>query len=174
MLGRSLASAFVLVASPGYAQDDEAARRAAAEAYIASPTQQEMLRGMLSPETTIAMVRAQFPGLPEEAMQQVATISREETEPVLPAMEEAMVDALVEVFSLAEIEAMDAFYRTREGAASALKTPTYMQTYLGAIGPELQNVNKRVIQRITSELDADTLKTFADEITTEAPSGTAD
>lgn len=149
---KALLIALMLVAGP-LSADETADRRAAAEAYINSPVQQKLLDSMLSPEAVVVQLRASLPpdvaqSLNEEQMAQMATIASEELDGMRPTMEKAMIEAAVEVFTIAEIEAMNEFYSTPEGASVAEKMPPFMQVFYTGIGGDMQAAQMRIVRRI--------------------------
>lgn len=139
------------LALPALAQDDPEARRAAAQRYMQSEAQQRMIEQTLSPDALVAQIGAMTPGLDDAAIRQIAAVASEELAPLLPKLEAAMVDAAVETFTVAEIEALDAFYRTPEGIAIAAKMQPFMQRALGALGPDLQQAQMRIMQRVLGQ-----------------------
>jgi hypothetical protein len=92
------------------------------------------------------------PQLTEEQLRGVATISAEELATLRPDLEAAMVEAAIGTFTLAEIEALEAFYNTPEGASVMSKMQPYMAQAMGRIGPQLMEAQTRIGQRIMTEL----------------------
>lgn len=134
------------------AADDMADRRVAAQSYIQSPTQQATIKQMLSADQMLALMRAQFPNIDEEELQAVAPIIAEEFDGVREVIEVTMVDTMVETFTLAEIKALDAFYRSPEGAAVMAKMPGYMQQTMIAMRPALQSAQRRIASRVQAQI----------------------
>ena len=144
--------ATLTTAAPASAQDD--ALRAAVERYINNPVQQQMMDNLLSADAMVDQVRAVAPQLTEEQLRAVATISAEELSILRPDLEAAMIEAAIGTFTLPEIEALEAFYNTPEGASVMTKMQPYMAQVMGGIGPQLMEAQTRIGQRIMTELMA--------------------
>jgi hypothetical protein len=140
----------LMVTAPSFAQDDEL--RAAVERYVDSPVQQRMMDEMLSADAMITQMAAMMPQLTQEQLEIVGRIGAEEMAALRPAMEDAMVEAAVETFTLPEILALEAFYETPEGAAVMTKMQPFMATTFAMIGPEMQAAQMRIGQRVMTEL----------------------
>jgi hypothetical protein len=139
-------------ALPAAAQDD--ALRAAVERYINNPVQQQMLEDMLSADAMVDQMRAVAPQLTEEQLQIVGRISAEELAAIRPDLEAAMIEAAIATFTLPEIEALEAFYNTPEGASVMTKMQPFMAEAMGRVGPQMMQAQGRIGQRITTELFA--------------------
>ncbi|OSP56602.1 DUF2059 domain-containing protein [Pseudoruegeria sp. SK021] len=155
-----LCLATVLMAGPGlgvaFAQgEDMAALRAAAESYISSPGQQAMIDRLLSPETVVEQVRSSSPDLPPELVVEIGTIASEELVTVREPLEDAMVEAAAETFTLDELQALDAFYRTPEGLGVLDKMQPFMAAAMSLVGPELQAAQQRIMQRGMAAMGAE-------------------
>ena len=140
----------LMVAAPSSAQDDDL--RAAVERYVDSPVQQRMMDEMLSAEAMISQMASMMPQLTDEQLEVVGRIGAEEMAALRPAMETAMVEAAIETFTLPEILALEAFYETPEGAAVMTKMQPFMATTFSMIGPEMQEAQMRIGQRVMTEL----------------------
>jgi len=153
----SLATAafLALAASAAFARDDDEARRAAAETYVALPAVREMIAGTLDPDALVAQFRATVPvadQLTESQFRTLAEIATEEIGAIRPQMMETMRDQAAETFTLAELEALVAFYGSPEGEAILGKTGPFMQEYMRALGPTLQTTMRTISERIQSEI----------------------
>ena len=123
--------------------------RAAAERYVEGEAVQTMMDQMLSPDVLTDAMRAQFGDqIDDDTMTQLADIAVEELGSIRPAMEQAMVDATAETFTLDEIEAQIAFYETPEGSSVLTKMQPLMASYYTAIGPDLQAAQQRIMERV--------------------------
>ena len=143
-----LAAAAISLASPGFAQDVTAA----AEAFVRSPVQQKLIDDMLSPEVLMAQMQGMAQQLPPEQLEKLVAIITDELNTVRPAMETAMIEGASQAFSIEEIEAMTEFYNSPLGASAMGKMTPYMQQTMGALGPELQQMQQNIIQRVQAEL----------------------
>ena len=148
---RSISIALCLLAVPALAQDADSAKLEAARAYVATDAQQTVIRQVASPEVIAAQLSAQFPQFTPEQVSQLSVIASEELGPMMKEMEEVMVQAVAETFTLKEIEAITAFYSTPEGLALANKTGPLMQAVFSQVGPQMQAAQQRIAQR-TQEL----------------------
>lgn len=142
----ALAACVCWMTSPVLAQD--AALVAAAESYISSPSQQDMIDRLLSPDSIRAQISSARPDIPVDLLVEVGKIASEELLAVRPQLEKSMVDAAVETFTLEEIEALDAFYRTPEGQSVLIKNATFMQTAMNSIAPEMRQVQQEIFTRV--------------------------
>ena len=146
-----LALALGLLAGPAPAQDD-AELREAVERYVNSPLQQQMMDEMLSADAMIEQMRSMMPQLSAEQLEVVGRIGAEEMAGIRPAMEAAMVEAAVDTFTLPEMLALEAFYETPEGAAVMSKMQPFMAATFARIGPQMQEAQMRIGQRVMTEL----------------------
>ena len=143
--------ALIALAGSAFAQDDMEARRKAAEAYVNSPAQQEVMKGVASPDVLAAQMRATAPGMSDEEVARASAIAAEELTPMLEEMRSATIEAVAETFTLQEIEAITAFYSTPEGMALATKTGPLMQSVFQRVGPQMQAAQQRIMQRLQQE-----------------------
>jgi hypothetical protein len=143
-------AAATFAALPLHAQDADL--REAVERYVQNPVQQRMMDEMLSADAMIAQMRAMMPQLSEEQVQAVGRIGAEEMAELRPDLEAAMVDAAVEIFSMEEILALEAFYNTPEGASVMSKMQPFMAGAMTRIGPQMQAAQIRIGQRVMTEL----------------------
>ncbi|MBF9058520.1 hypothetical protein HKCCSP123_04930 [Rhodobacterales bacterium HKCCSP123] len=137
-------------AHPATAEDD--ALRAAVERYVANPVQQRMMDDMLSADAMVAQIRAVAPQLTEEQLQIAGRISAEELATLRPDLEAAMVEAAIMTFTLSEVEALDAFLATPEGASVMTKMQPYMAQAMNRVGPQMMALQARIGQRLATEL----------------------
>ncbi|MEO1491714.1 MAG: DUF2059 domain-containing protein [Pseudomonadota bacterium] len=145
-------TSLLLCGGPAFAQDDAAARFEAAERYIASPSQQDMITAMFSPEAVLGQMQAGGGGMTPEQLQVASKIVTEEIGKVRPLIENALIKAVAETFSLDQIEAVDAFYRTPEGAAVLRKTQPMMGNFWNRVGPVLRQSQRNTNERLKREL----------------------
>ena len=138
------------LALPAAAQDEDgdAARRAAAERYLETEGVQRMMDDMSSPQAVVAQLRAQFPQMPQDTVDEIAAIAADELSTLDPALERAIVEATVANFTLEEIEAMVDFYGSETGAAIMGKMQPYMSAVWSNVGPELRQVQADIARRI--------------------------
>jgi hypothetical protein len=144
-------AALVFASAPALA-DSEAARRAAALSYTESPPVAEMFDQMLSPARFTAGVKEANPDLTEAQVATVARIAEQEMAASRPVFVELMVEAMVPIFTAAEIEALDRFYRTPEGASVMTKMQPFMQSYLERAAPVIHEADQRMRRRIAEAL----------------------
>jgi len=151
---RTIAAALFFAAAslPAAAQDDPEGLREAARSYIQSPAQQAVIDRLLSADGIVAQTRQARPDLPEEVVSQLGQIASEELSAIRDDLESAMVEAAAETFTLAEIQALDAFYRTEEGSSVLLKTQTFMQAAMEDVAPDLQAAQQQIMQRAQETL----------------------
>lgn len=136
------------LAAPALAQEASEEARAAAERYIRSDAMQTMLDEMISPEAMSQAVVAQFGDtLTPEQVDEIVAVSVEEVQSIQPAMEEAMIEAAARTFTVEEIEAQIEFYDSEVGASIMSKTQPFMTAFYEAIGPEMQAMNQRLMER---------------------------
>lgn len=141
----AVAIAFAVFSAPANAQEDEL--RTAAESYVNSPAQQQMIDGLLDPESIMGQIRSARPDVPKEVVESIGQIASEELTTLKPQLEEAMVEAAVQTFTLDEIKAVDAFYRSPEGQAILAKSQDFMQAAMTEIGPKIQAAQQNIAAR---------------------------
>lgn len=142
--------AALLLATAAPAQDD--ARRTAAQTYIDSEVQQGLIDDMLSTEGVMAQMGLVGADLPAEKMQALAAIVSEELATIRPELEDAMVEGMVETFTLAEIEALTAFYTSEEGASAMRKMNPFMAGTMQRVGPAFQEMQGNLARRLQAEM----------------------
>ena len=138
-------------ADAGGASDAEL--REAAQRYIESDGVQQMMDGMFSPEMLTSMMEAQAGGqIPPEEMEEISRIVSDVLEESRPAMEEAMVTATAETFTLPEIEAQIEFYQSPEGASVMSKMQPFMAAFNEEAAPAMQSMQQELMTRISEAL----------------------
>ena len=152
-----LAAAALALAMPAPAQDaaEEPSKevRAAAERYVQSDAMQTMMDEMMSPDMLSDAMAAQFGDqIPADVMDQIVAIATEEIQAIEPAMEEAMIEATAETFTLEEIEAQIEFYQSQVGASILSKMQPFMATFYEAVTPDMQQAQSRMMQRLEEEV----------------------
>lgn len=145
--------AALALAAPAAAQDADDApseeARAAAERYIQSDAMQAMMDDMFSPDALSQAMSAQMGGqVPPDVMDQIATIATEEIAAVEPQVEEAMIQAAAETFTVEEIEAQMEFYASDVGASVLRKTQPFMTAFYEEAGPAMQEMQQAMMQRL--------------------------
>lgn len=124
----------------------------AAKAFIQSPVQQKLLDDMLSPEMLVTQMQAMAPNIPKEKMPQLVDIVSEELSALRDVLENGMAVGATSSFTVEEIEALTAFYNSPIGASAMGKMTPYMQAAMAAISPDLIAMQKRVAERVKTEL----------------------
>ncbi len=143
--------AAALFATASFA-DDLAERRVAAASYLQSPAQQKMIDAMFAPDQMLGLLKAQAPNLTAEQLDAVAKIVSEELATIRTNMEKVMVDVAVDQFTLEELKALDAFYRSEVGEAVMLKMPGFMQNYMSGMGPDMARMQQNIGRRVATEV----------------------
>lgn len=127
--------------------------REAAQRYIESDGVQQMMDGMFSPEMLTSMMEAQAGGqIPPEEMEEISRIVSDVLEESRPTMEEAMVTATAETFTLPEIEAQIEFYQSPEGASVMSKMQPFMAAFNEEAAPAMQSMQEELMTRISEAL----------------------
>ncbi|MEM7509039.1 MAG: DUF2059 domain-containing protein [Pseudomonadota bacterium] len=140
-----------LLAGPALA-DDDALRRAAAESYVKAPAQQRILDDILSIELMVVQITSNNPALPEDQHPEVVRLAVEEFARERPNLEAAMIDAAFHTFTLAELKALDRFYRTPEGQAVMKKQDVYSRSLWHGVSQISKSLQDRVMERVKLEL----------------------
>ena len=148
-LATCLAAALIATSSMA---DDRAARTAAAESYLNSPAQQKMIDAMFAPDQMMGMLRMQIPDASEAQLNTMSRIISEELAAIRDRMEEVMLAAAVEDFTLEELQALDAFYRSPAGESVMLKMPGFMQTYMQEMTPDMTEMQRKIATRVRNEV----------------------
>ena len=137
-------------AGTGDAMAPDADLREAAQRYIESEGVQKMMDGMFSPEMMTSMMQSQAGGsIPPEEMDKISEVVADVLEEARPAMEEAMVTAAAETFTLPEIEAQIEFYQSPEGASVMSKMQPFMTTFNEEAAPAMQSMQQELMTRIS-------------------------
>ena len=124
--------------------------REAAGRYIESDGVQKMMDSMFSPEMMTSMMQSQAGGsIPPDELEQVSQVVSEVLEDARPDMEEAMVTAAAETFTLPEIEAQIEFYQSPEGASVMSKMQPFMTTFNEAAAPAMQAMQQELMTRLS-------------------------
>lgn len=148
----ALALFLTLVLITPSAADDTADRMVAAERYVSAPAVQEMMTAMIAPDALLSRLQGDLGALAATERETASTIISEEIAEVRPMMENAMMKAIAETLTLAEIEAVDAFYRTPEGAAVLRKTQPMMANFSNRFGPIMRQMQRKASRRLKEEL----------------------
>lgn len=141
------AAAFALLSTPALAQDVTEL----AQQYVDMPEVQNMITQMFSPEAMAAQTVASLPpGVTMTETQQArvgAVLSAAMTD-LRPRLQEIMVSGSAEVFSAAEMQALIDFYGSEHGAAVMGKMSPFMANTMGALAPEMQEMQAKVMPQI--------------------------
>ena len=132
----ALATAMSFAACAAFAQS----RTELAQQYTALPAVQEMMTAMFSPETSAAQFRASLPpGYPltDEQALKVGEVMSGVLMGLKPEMEALQVEAIAEVFTEEEIQAMIDFYSTEMGGQILIKTQPMFQKVMVELTPQI-------------------------------------
>jgi len=141
-------AAALMLATPVFA--DEAMD--AATAFINSPVQQKLLNDRRNPEMVQTQMQALSEQLPADKVQVLVNIVNEELGSIRPEMETAMIEGAAQAFTIDEITALTDFYNSPLGSSAMGKMTPYMQQTMGALGPSMQAMQQRIVQRVQTEL----------------------
>lgn len=134
--------------APALAQDTSAL----ATAFVKSPVQQKLLDDMLSKDVLAAQVQAAGVPLSRAQTNVILNIVSEELNAIRPEIESAMIVAAANAFTAQDLEALLAFYDTRDGASAMSKMAPFMQSTTTEMMPSIRAAQARVIQRVQAEL----------------------
>ncbi|MEL6680585.1 MAG: DUF2059 domain-containing protein [Pseudomonadota bacterium] len=136
-------------AAPAQVRVGENPARAAAIAYVESPSQQRMLDDMLSRDAVVSQMRAMLPeDVPEDDLDEIIDIVTEEVASAREEMEEAMIIAAIDTFTVEEIRALDRFYRTPVGGRIAAKQQPFQEAFLEFLRPVIQDMQSEISTRV--------------------------
>ena len=141
----------VLIATSAFA-DDEAERRKAAISYLNSPAQQKAIDAMFSADQMIALLKAQVPTATDKQLEVAGRIASEELNAVRGRLEEVMLEAAIQKFTLEELVALDEFYRSPIGESVMLKMADFMQQTMVAMSPDMQRMQANIARRVRTEV----------------------
>jgi hypothetical protein len=141
---------FALVASPLHAQDAE--RLAAAQAYVDSPVQVQLVNDLFSPEVIMAQLGLHGSGLTNAERTKIAQIVSDELQAVREDLRQATIAGMAKAFTLQEIEALNKAYSDPLVASAMLKMTPFMQTTMTEMAPSFARMQKRLEQRLKKEL----------------------
>lgn len=152
----ALAAVLLLAATgPSLAKDD-AAPKAAAEAYVRHPVVQKMLDDMWSVDTMrsalLAQLKARGAKLRNDQIETLSRIVHEELNRARPRFEAVLTNAVVANYTHGEIRALNRFLNTELGARAMAKTGRTMQSFNASAAPMLRSVFERLGARMKAEL----------------------
>jgi hypothetical protein len=143
------------VAQPGVQPDppNMQARLDAARIYVEGPAMAEMFDQMFSGDALQAQMRMMVPtDVDQSTLERMTTILSEELAAIRPEMTAAMVEAAADTFTLAELQAANAFYETPAGRGMASKTSAFQVEVMPALSPTMQKLQERIFAR-ASEIE---------------------
>jgi hypothetical protein len=127
------------------------ARAAAARTYVEGPAMKDMFDQMFSNDALAAQMQAFLPQGAEvdaDLLDDMMTVLSEELNAARPQMTEAMVEAAARTFTLAELEAANAFYQTPAGRGMAAKTGQFQVAVMPALLPVIQTMQEKLVLRL--------------------------
>jgi len=131
---------------------DDTELRAAAESYIQHPITQGVLDSLTSVETMrsslVSHLNAEGTTLSGEQIEVLIRILQEEFERIRPQFETVMTKAVIETYSLAEIQAFNEFCSSDVGASAMMKTGMLMRSFNASAAPILRQFYERLDARI--------------------------
>lgn len=131
------AAAISLCGLPSFAQD----AKELATQYNQLPAVQEMMTAMFSPETSAQQFKATLPpgvDVSDEKLLKVGQIMSDVLIGLKPEMEEMQIEAIADVFTVEEIEAMIEFYSSDIGASVLVKTQPMFTSVMTELTPKIQ------------------------------------
>lgn len=146
-----LAAAVAVMTSPAVAQQSDL--REAAENFVENEAMQTTLDEVLSTDAFVEQFRANDVQLSHEQIRTISEIINDELTEARPAFEEALALAAAATFTLSELEAMNAFYESEAGRASAAKAEPFMASFYARIEPTLRKVQADILDRVADEFD---------------------
>ncbi|MCQ8185700.1 DUF2059 domain-containing protein [Parvularcula maris] len=138
------------LAQPGAVPDPAklGERREAATVYVNGPAMKEMFDQMMSEEAIAAQLSMVAPGAFQQGQLDAMTgVLREEFNAILPEMRAIMIETAAETFTLAELEAANAFYLTPAGRGMMAKTKDFQVKTFPALAPVMQKLQQRIVAR---------------------------
>lgn len=125
----------------------------AARSYVKHPVQQNVIDDLFSPEGIMMQLESVTGAIPQDSRAKIAQIISEEMNAVRPQLEQSMIAAAAENFTMEEITALNAFYATGPGASAMSKMQSYMQSAMRPLGPVLQQAQENLFRRLQAELN---------------------
>ncbi len=145
-------TASLLLAVGGALAKDDPELRAAAESYIQHPITQGVLDSVTSVETMrsslVSHLQAEGTTLSNDQIETLSRILQEEFDRIRPKFETAMTKAVIEIYSLKEIQALNEFYSSDVGASAMMKTGMFMRSFNAGAAPILREFYERLDARI--------------------------
>ncbi|WP_298858220.1 DUF2059 domain-containing protein [uncultured Sulfitobacter sp.] len=141
------AAAFVLLATPLFAQDTQEL----ALQYSQMPEIQKMMDEMFSPASMSAQLAASLPPGTKMTTSQktrIGEIMSKALGGLRPRLEEIMVASSAETFSADELKALIAFYSSEHGASVMTKMSPFMASVMGSLAPEMQAAQAKMAPQI--------------------------
>lgn len=147
---RYIFALLLLFSTAAHAQEEDLRR--AAEAYVNSDSQQQLMDQMLSPEVVEAQLQAQYPRMGDDDRRELVKIAVDELAAMRSEMERVMIDSAIEVFTVDELQALTEFYASETGKSIATKMQPFMQITFGKIAPAMQKAQAQIGLRIQKYL----------------------
>lgn len=156
----SMAMALAVAAAPAVAQVAPSLdAREAARGYVESRAMQDALDELLSTETFVAQLEDAGLRLDPRQTETLEVIVAEEFAGIRPDLEDAMTIAAADAFTIEELEALNAFYGSKEGQSIAAKMRPFMLSFYTEIGPTLLEAQNEIAARAQEALTAGNLGT---------------
>ena len=150
-----VAAAFLLTATPSLARD-EAALKAAAQAFVDHPFMQQLLDALTSRDTIqrISTGAAQAAGknLRDDRIETISWIVSEELQRLRPRLKELLAEAASETLSLEEIRALTPPFDTNPAADVKANLAKMMKAFRASVTPLKEQFSRRVKARMQAEL----------------------
>ena len=126
--------------------------REAAKLLVESPGQQLAVDEFLSSDAMLSQIEMLAPDLTDDQATEIEEIVDQEFAAVRAQVEQSMENAFAHLFTLEEIAALDAFYRTDEGAAIAQKMQIFESNLFVELGSALEDTRAKILERVEGAL----------------------
>lgn len=126
----------------------------AARAYVATDVQQTQLNNALPVDGLLSQLDTRGENLDPAQLQELKDTVKAEMTTLRETMESTMVEQLTKSFTVAELNALIAFYETADGASATLKLPLFVAATQQQMQPAYQTTQQN-IQRSILEVMGD-------------------
>ena len=127
-----------------------------AHQYVQLPAVQAMMRDVISPETFASQIEAGLPSdfdITSNQKKRIGNLMAEKMAPLLPKLEQQMIKAAAEIYTVAELQALIEFHSSDLGVSILSKSADFMTASMGEVQQDIMQVSAEAIPEIISILE---------------------
>ena len=127
-----------------------------AHQYVQLPAVQAVMKDMFAPETISGQVQGYLPPsfeITEDQKKRIGNLMAEKIAPLLPKLEQQMMKAAAEIYTVAELQSLIEFHSSDLGVSILSKSVDFMTASMGEVQQNIIQVSAGVIPEIISILE---------------------